>query len=164
MQTVVITGSAGLIGNEAARFFHSKNFRVIGIDNDMRSYFFGTTASTKPALSRLKADLAGYIHHHTDIRDYEEIEKIFSEYNHEITAVIHTAAQPSHDWAASEPLTDFGVNATGTINLLEATRKYCPKSAFIFTSTNKVYGDSPNFLPLIESETRWEANFNGHVG
>ena len=158
MQTVVITGSAGLIGNEAARFFHAKGFRVVGIDNDMRSYFFGAAASTKPALSKLKADLPGYTHYDTDIRDYKEIEKIFSEYNKEIAAVIHTAAQPSHDWAATEPITDFNINATGTMHLLEASRKYCPGAVFVFTSTNKVYGDSPNFLPLIETETRWEVD------
>lgn len=158
MQTVIVTGSSGLIGNEAVRFFCSKGFRVVGIDNDMRSYFFGETASTKPTLIKLKKDLPDFVHYSTDIRNSDELQKIFSEYSSNIQAVIHTAAQPSHDWAAKEPLTDFGINATGTLNLLEATRKYCPNAVFIFTSTNKVYGDTPNFLPLIETETRWEVD------
>lgn len=158
MQTVIVTGSSGLIGNEAARFFHGKGFRVIGIDNDMRAYFFGESASTKPTLLKLQKDLPGFIHFSTDIRNSEELHKIFSDHGSSIEAVIHTAAQPSHDWAAKEPLTDFGINATGTLNLLEATRKYCPNAVFIFTSTNKVYGDTPNFLPLIETETRWEVD------
>lgn len=158
MQTAIITGSSGLIGNEAARFFHSRGFRVIGIDNDMRSYFFGEQSSTLPTLHKLKKDLDGYVHHTTDIRNYQELATIFSEYNSDIAVVIHTAAQPSHDWAAREPMTDFGINATGTLHLLEVTRQYCPKAVFIFTSTNKVYGDTPNFLPLIETATRWEVN------
>jgi CDP-paratose 2-epimerase len=158
MQTIIVTGSSGLIGNEAARFFHARGFRVAGIDNDMRAYFFGDNASTRPTLAKLKKDLPGYIHYNTDIRNYDELVKIFSEYNSSIAAVIHTAAQPSHDWAAREPLTDFSINATGTLNMLEVTRAYCPNAVFIFTSTNKVYGDSPNFLPLIETETRWEVD------
>ena len=158
MQTVVVTGSSGLIGNEAARFFYNKGFRIVGIDNDMRSYFFGEAASTKPTLAKLQKDLPSYIHFSTDIRNIEDLNKIFSEYSSSIRAVIHTAAQPSHDWAAKEPLTDFGINATGTLNLLETTRKYSPNAVFIFTSTNKVYGDSPNFLPLIETDTRWEVD------
>lgn len=158
MQTVIVTGSSGLIGNEAVRFFYQKGFRVIGIDNDMRSYFFGKSASTKPTLLKLQKDLPEFIHFSADIRNYEEINKIFSEYNSDIVAVIHTAAQPSHDWAAREPLTDFGINATGTLHMLEVTRKYCPEAVFIFTSTNKVYGDTPNLLPLVETETRWEVD------
>ena len=158
MKTVIITGSSGLIGNEAARFFHEKGFRIVGIDNDMRSYFFGTTASTRPTRTKLQHDLSNYIHNDIDIRNYEAIAKIFSDHTGSIAAVIHTAAQPSHDWAAREPLTDFGINATGTLHLLEATRLFAPNAVFIFTSTNKVYGDTPNFLPLIETETRWEAD------
>lgn len=156
MQTVIVTGSSGLIGNEAVRFFHNKGFRVIGIDNDMRSYFFGKSASTKPVLNKLQNDLPGYLHFSIDIRDNNELIKIFSDYSSSIVAVIHTAAQPSHDWAAKEPITDFNINATGTLHLLEATRQYSPGAVFIFTSTNKVYGDAPNFLPLIETEFRWE--------
>lgn len=158
MQTAIITGSSGLIGNEAARFFHAKGFKVIGIDNDMRSYFFGEQSSTRPTLAKLKKDLGGYVHHATDIRNFQELSAIFSEHNSDIAIVIHTAAQPSHDWAAREPMTDFGINATGTLHLLEVTRQYCPKAVFIFTSTNKVYGDTPNFLPLVETATRWEVN------
>ncbi len=158
MQTVIITGSAGLIGSEASRFFHAQGFRVIGIDNNMRAYFFGEGASTKWNQEKLEKENEGYKHYAADIRDYAAIEKIFAEYNTSVAAVIHTAAQPSHDWAAREPFTDFGVNATGTLNILEATRHHCPDAVFIFTSTNKVYGDTPNFLPLIETPTRWEVD------
>jgi len=158
MQTVVITGSAGLIGSEASKFFHQKGFRIVGIDNNMRAYFFGENASTQWNQKKLEKDFSRYFHFNTDIRDYNAIEKIFSKFNSSIACVIHTAAQPSHDWAAKEPFTDFGVNATGTLNILEATRKYCPEAVFIFTSTNKVYGDTPNDLPLLETGTRWEIN------
>ncbi len=156
MQIIIITGSAGLIGSEACKFFHEKGFRVAGIDNDMRAYFFGENASTKWNRDKLQKEYARYSHHAADIRDYTAIEKIFAEYGSDIAGIIHTAAQPSHDWAAKEPFTDFSVNATGTLNLLEASRKYCPEAVFIFTSTNKVYGDTPNFLPLVEKELRWE--------
>jgi CDP-paratose 2-epimerase len=156
MKIILITGSAGLIGSEASKYFHSKGFGIVGIDNDMRSYFFGNEASTAWNKKKLESSLTNYEHRSTDIRNFNGIEKIFSEYNSEIKAVIHTAAQPSHDWAAKEPFTDFGVNATGTLNLLEATRKYCPEAVFIFTSTNKVYGDTPNYLPLVELDKRWE--------
>lgn len=157
MKKVIITGSAGLIGSQACNFFHEKGYKIIGIDNDMRSYFFGESSSTKDSLDSLKSLLPNYEHHNIDIRDYDSLEKIFTEYQSEIDIVIHTAAQPSHDWAAKEPLTDFGVNAMGTMNLLELTRLYCPKATFIFTSTNKVYGDTPNKSPYIqERESRWE--------
>ncbi len=158
MKHIVITGSAGLIGSEAAKYFHQQGFRVIGIDNDMRAYFFGKEASTSWNLNRLEKSLPEYIHYPVDVRDYAAIEKIFSDYSTDIAGVIHTAAQPSHDWAAKEPFTDFGINANGTLNLLEATRKYCQGAVFIFTSTNKVYGDTPNYLPLVEMETRWEVD------
>ncbi|MDZ4792709.1 MAG: NAD-dependent epimerase/dehydratase family protein [Bacteroidota bacterium] len=156
MQTIIVTGSAGLIGSEASKFFHQKGFRVVGIDNDMRSYFFGEAASTQWNQKKLENEFSEYKHYSVDIRDYDAIEKVFAEYSKSIAGVIHTAAQPSHDWAAKEPFTDFGVNATGTLNMLEATRKYCPQAIFIFTSTNKVYGDTPNYLPLVEKVTRWE--------
>lgn len=162
MKIVIITGSAGLIGNETCRFFHNKGFKIIGIDNNMRSYFFGEGASTNWSREQLESNLENYIHCAIDIRSYSEIAEIFSEYSSDICLVVHTAAQPSHDWAAKEPFTDFGVNANGTINLLEATRLYCPQAVFIFTSTNKVYGDSPNYLPLIETETRWELDESHH--
>lgn len=157
MSIVVITGSTGLIGSEAALFFAEKGFDVVGIDNDMRQYFFGAEASTKWKQFFLEEKLGQkYRHLDIDIRDQEAIMALFSEYNSDIELIIHAAAQPSHDWAAREPLTDFTVNANGTLNLLEATRQYAPEATFIFTSTNKVYGDTPNRLPLIEQETRWE--------
>jgi CDP-paratose 2-epimerase len=156
MKTAIITGSAGLIGSEAAKFFDQQGFNIIGIDNDMRAYFFGEAASTNWNKIKLEQSLQHYTHHNIDIRNYPDIEKIFVEHSCDIKLVVHTAAQPSHDWAAKEPFTDFGVNATGTLNLLEATRKYCPDTVFVFTSTNKVYGDTPNFLPLVEKEERWE--------
>ncbi len=157
MSIVVITGSAGLIGSEAANYFAQKGLDVVGIDNDMRRVFFGDDASTSWNRQRLESSLGDrYRHHSIDIRDTEGIYKLFEGYAKEIALIIHTAAQPSHDWAAKDPQMDFGVNANGTLNLLEATRKYCMEAPFIFTSTNKVYGDTPNRLPLIEQETRWE--------
>ena len=158
MSVAVITGSSGLIGSEAAKFLHEKGLQIVGIDNDMRSYFFGEEASTAWNTQQLQKDLNNFVHLPTDIRDQEAIFKIFDKYGKDISCVVHTAAQPSHDWAAREPFTDFGVNATGTLIMLEATRQYCPEAAFIFTSTNKVYGDTPNYLPLVEQETRWEVD------
>jgi CDP-paratose 2-epimerase len=157
MKTVIITGSAGLIGSQACDFFHNKGYKIIGIDNDMRSYFFGDAASTKQSSKSLVSKLENYEHYNIDIRNYDSLNDIFNKYSNDIEIVIHTAAQPSHDWAAKEPLTDFSVNATGTMNMLEVTRLNCPKATFIFTSTNKVYGDTPNKSPYIqERETRWE--------
>ena len=156
MSVAVVTGSAGLIGSETARHFAGTGMRVVGIDNDMRKYFFGAEASTEWMREQLISTLPSYEHHDTDIRDQEGIEEIFRTFGSDITLVVHTAAQPSHDWAAREPLTDFSVNAQGTLNILEATRRFSPEAAFIFTSTNKVYGDQPNSLPLVEQETRWE--------
>lgn len=154
MKKALITGSAGLIGSESVKFFAKKGFKVYGIDNDMRAYFFGKEASTKWNLKRLKEQVGGYEHYNVDIRDKEKIETIFKENRFDL--IIHAAAQPSHDWAAKEPLTDFTINANGTLILLENYRKYCPEATFIFISTNKVYGDRPNTLPLVELETRWE--------
>ena len=156
MKTAIITGSAGLIGSEGVRFFAEKGFLIVGIDNDMRKVFFGDDASITWNRDKLNEEIRGYVHHDMDIRDKPQIERLFSEYNKDIELVIHAAAQPSHDWAARDPFTDFTVNANGTLILLEMTRKYCPDAVFIFTSTNKVYGDLPNRLPLIELETRWE--------
>lgn len=156
MNIAMITGSAGLIGSEAVHFFAEKMDLVIGIDNDQRAYFFGELASTNWNKELLVETVSNYKHYGVDIRNYSDLEKIFSAYGNDIKTVIHTAAQPSHDWAAKEPLTDFTINANGTINMLELTRKYCPAAVFIFTSTNKVYGDTPNFLPLTELEQRWE--------
>ena len=160
MDVCVVTGAAGLIGSECIQFFKDKFDKVIGIDNDMRSYFFGDEASTSWNANRLKKEVDNYRHYGVDIRSYADLEKIFKEYDQDITLIVHTAAQPSHDWAAKEPLTDFGINATGTLNLLELTRQHTPKAVFIFTSTNKVYGDLPNHLPLIEKEQRWEIDEN----
>lgn len=156
MNIAIITGSGGLIGSEAVSFFSKQFDKIIGIDNDMRSYFFGKEASTNWNVNRIKESVPNYEHHPIDIRNLDDLEKIFNQYGNDIKLIIHTAAQPSHDWAAKEPITDFGVNATGTLHMLELTRKYCSKAVFIFTSTNKVYGDNPNFLPLVEKETRWE--------
>ena len=156
MSIALVTGSAGLIGSEAVRYFAGKGLHVVGIDNDMRSYFFGPAASTDWMRRQLESTIPNYRHFSVDIRDQAAIFNIFGKYAREISLVVHTAAQPSHDWAAREPLTDFSVNATGTLILLEGTRQFCPEAAFIFTSTNKVYGASPNLLPLVEQETRWE--------
>ena len=155
METIIITGCGGLVGGESTEFFLEKGFRVIGVDNNMRQYFFGEDGSVENSINALQ-DLKNFEYYQIDIRDYSELEKIFDKYASEITGIVHTAAQPSHDWAAKEPFTDFNVNATATLNLLELTRKYCPKATFIFTSTNKVYGDNPNYLPLVELETRYE--------
>ena len=152
--TVLVTGSAGLIGSEAVRFFADKGYQVHGIDNDMRRYFFGCEASTARNRRELESSVRGYTHHALDIRDADALEELFRCHRYEL--IIHTAAQPSHDWAASEPFTDFTVNANGTLVLLELFRKYCPEAVFIFTSTNKVYGDRPNRLALVEEETRFE--------
>jgi len=156
MSVAIITGSAGLIGSEAVRFFARLGMHVVGIDNDMRKFFFGEEASTEWNRKCLEAEVEKYEHYDVDIRDYSRIREIFERFGKEISLIIHTAAQPSHDWAASDPFLDFSVNANGTLNLLQATREYCPESPFIFTSTNKVYGDLPNYLPLIEQEKRWE--------
>ncbi|MBI5416126.1 MAG: NAD-dependent epimerase/dehydratase family protein [Candidatus Omnitrophica bacterium] len=156
MNVAIITGSAGLIGSEAAAYFAGRGFQVAGIDNDMRRYFFGKEASTAWNRKALEEKIKNYRHHNLDIRDHKGLEKVFARYGSDIKLVVHTAAQPSHDWAAREPLTDFTVNANGTLNLLEMTRRHSPKAVFIFTSTNKVYGDLPNALPLVEQQTRWE--------
>jgi len=155
-KTVIVTGAAGLIGSEAVRYFSAEGFRVVGIDNDMRRYFFGDAASTADTAARLKRDTPDLQMESFDIRDGGAVDRLFSDCASDVALVIHTAAQPSHDWAAREPVTDFTINANGTLNLLEATRVHCPDAVFIFTSTNKVYGDRPNQLPLVERETRWE--------
>jgi CDP-paratose 2-epimerase len=155
MSVAIITGSAGLIGSQACKHFASLGLTVVGIDNDMRSYYFGKEASTSWMRERLQ-DLPGYRHHDVDVRDRRSIFKIFERYGKDIALVIHAAAQPSHDWAAKEPFTDFEVNAVGTLNLLQAARQHAGEAPFIFMSTNKVYGDAPNSLPLIEEEVRWE--------
>jgi CDP-paratose 2-epimerase len=156
MSVVIITGSAGLIGSEAARVFAELGHQVVGLDNNMRQYFFGEEASTLWNRNELQQEFDNYTHRNVDIRDEEAVTEIFRSYGTDISLIIHAAAQPSHDWAAKEPFTDFTVNANGTLTLLECTRRYSPEAVFIFLSTNKVYGDTPNYLPLIEMETRWE--------
>lgn len=161
MSVVIVTGSAGLIGSEAVGFLADKFDTVIGIDNNLRQYFFGEEGSTKWNRERLLNNYSNYKHYDIDIRESASLQKIFETYASSIKLIIHAAAQPSHDWAATDPLTDFSVNATGTLNLLELTRQFCPEAVFIFTSTNKVYGDRPNLLPLVETDTRWEID-NSH--
>jgi CDP-paratose 2-epimerase len=157
MAVALVTGSAGLIGSEAVDSLVARGYDVVGIDNDMRRQFFGDDASTawqKGELERRHG--RRYSHESIDIRDADAVLKLVARLGGDLTVVIHTAAQPSHDWAAREPFTDFSVNATGTLNLLEACRQHAADTVFIFTSTNKVYGDTPNRLPLVEQETRWE--------
>lgn len=157
MSIAIVTGSAGLIGSEASRHFAAKGMTVVGVDNDMRQEFFGPEASTRWQQQQLESELGNdYVHVDGDIRDMDLIDNLFAKYGNDIELVVHTAAQPSHDWAASAPHIDFTVNANGTLNMLEATRAHCSDAVFVFTSTNKVYGDTPNRLPLHETETRWE--------
>ncbi len=156
MSVAVVTGSAGLIGSEASRWFHEQGLDVVGIDNDQRAAFFGPDASTAPVRRALEQTLKRYQHESVDIRDDATVRRIIDRFGGDVSVIVHCAAQPSHDWAARDPLTDFGVNAIGTLNLLEAARRSCPETVFLFTSTNKVYGDAPNRLPLMEQETRWE--------
>lgn len=162
MTVALISGSAGLIGSESVAFFCERGFRTVGVDNNMRETFFGKEASTAWNRTRLLErypDL--YTHYDADIRDHAAVERVFEKFGSDIDLVIHTAAQPSHDWAARDPYTDFTVNANGTLVMLENTRRHCPGAAFIFCSTNKVYGDRPNALPFVEEETRWEIE-RGH--
>lgn len=160
MSVAVITGSCGLIGCEAVNFFCKLGCDVIGIDNDMRSKFFGRESSTMASRKLLKKNLKNYRHYDIDVRDEKAIKKIFSKYQKDISLIIHTAAQPSHDWAAKEPYIDFSINANATFILLESFRLFCPNAIFIFTSTNKVYGDGPNTLPFVEGEKRYELSGN----
>ena len=166
----IVTGSGGLIGSAATKFLLNKGYFVVGIDNNMREYFFGKEASTMETQISLTNEI-DFEPFYADIRDYEKMETIFKEYTEDIDIIIHTAAQPSHDWACKQPLTDFTINALGTVNLLELTRKYCPKTSFIFTSTNKVYGDRPNHsyetgypdleygINIVEEHTRYEGRW-----
>ena len=157
MPVAIITGSGGLIGSESVRHFVEAGFDVIGIDNDMRAHFFGESASTRPQTERLlELYPREFRSHDLDIRDTDGIDAVFRDVASELELVVHTAAQPSHDWAATDPTTDFTVNANGTMNLLESTRRHKPDASFVFTSTNKVYGDRPNFLPLLDLNTRLE--------
>ena len=158
MSVGIVTGSGGLIGSETVRFLHSQGLDVVGIDNNLRSYFFGKSASTEWKTKELTSTLRRYTHINGDIRDYQLLRSTFRSYAKRIQIIVHCAAQPSHDWAAREPITDFSVNSLGTLYLLECLRTFAPEATFIFTSTNKVYGDTPNRLPLVELETRWECD------
>ena len=156
MSLALITGSCGLVGSESSIFFSKKGFDIIGIDNNERRFFFGKDGDINWIKTKLKKKIKNYKHFHIDIRNYNSLESIFKKYKKKISVIIHCAAQPSHDWAKSKPFIDFDINAKGTLNLLELTKKYCSQSPFIFMSTNKVYGDNPNFLPLVENKSRWE--------
>jgi CDP-paratose 2-epimerase len=156
LSVALVTGAGGLVGSEAVSFLVAQGLDVVGIDNDMRAYFFGSEASTTWRIEELKSSHARFRHERMDIRDFNALSRLVSGLGRDLFLVVHTAAQPSHDWAAREPFTDFGINATGTLNVLEAVRRGAPQAAVIFTSTNKVYGDTPNTLPLVELETRWE--------
>ena len=159
MKICIVTGSNGLVGSESVNFFLKKSFQVIGIDNNLREYFFGKDGSTT-WLKKQNIKKKNFIHINADIRDKSKLTKIFQKYRSNIKVIIHAAAQPSHDWAIKEPHTDFTVNANGTLNLLELTRNFCNKARFIYVSTNKVYGDNPNKLPLVEKENRYELKKN----
>jgi CDP-paratose 2-epimerase len=155
MPVAVVTGSGGLVGSEAVAHFVEAGYDVVGVENDSRRTFFGEHASTRPVTTELSERYAGSFHHRElDIRDRDGIERIFREHGSRVEIVVHAAAQPSHDWAARDPHTDFHINATGTLNLLDATRLHAPGASFVHCSTSKVYGDTPNRLPLVEGETR----------
>ena len=166
MSIVIITGANGLVGSEAVSFFSKKKYTVIGIDNNLRKFFFGKDGSTSWIKRKIIKENKNYIHHNIDIRNSQALDKLFKRYKNNISLIIHCAAQPSHDYGKNYPKIDFNVNATGTLNLLELTKKYCPNSPFIFMSTNKVYGDNPNKLKILEKKTRYELSkkskfFNG---
>ena len=156
MSIVIITGANGLVGSEAVSFFSKKKYTVIGIDNNLRKFFFGEDGSTSWIKRKIIKENKNYIHHNIDIRNSQALDKLFKRYKNNISLIIHCAAQPSHDYGKNYPKIDFNVNATGTLNLLELTKKYCPNTPFIFMSTNKVYGDNPNKLKILEKRTRYE--------
>ena len=158
MSVALITGSTGLVGSESVNFFCDKGFDVVGIDNNMRKFFFGPDGSTNWIKHKLLKRNKKFKNFNIDIRNYNNLEKIFKIYKKKISLIIHCAAQPSHDYGKNYPIIDFNVNATGTLNLLELTKKYCPETPLIFMSTNKVYGDNPYKLKIIEKEKRWELN------
>ncbi len=160
MSIALITGSNGLVGSESVNFFSKKGFDIIGIDNNLREFFFGKDGSTSWIKKKIKKEIKQYSHYNVDIRSYQSLEKIFKKYKKHISIIIHCAAQPSHDYGKNFPILDFNVNATGTLNLLELTKIYCPNVPFIFMSTNKVYGDNPNKLKIIEKKNRYELKYN----
>ncbi len=156
MSVVIVTGSTGLVGSESVKFFCEKGFDVIGIDNNLRKFFFGKDGSTIWIRNELLKKNKNFKNYQVDIRNSNKLKKIFKKYSKFISLIIHCAAQPSHDYGKNFPLIDFNVNASGTLNLLELTKNYCPNAPFIFMSTNKVYGDNPNNLKIIEKKNRWE--------
>ena len=160
MNFALITGSCGLVGSESSLFFAKKKFKILGIDNNSRKFFFGKDGDVTWVKNYIKKNIKNYNHFNIDIRNYSALKKVFSRYKKNIKVIIHAAAQPSHDWAKNNAFVDFDINAKGTLNLLELTKKFCPNAPFIYMSTNKVYGDNPNFLPLIEKKTRWEIKNN----
>ena len=156
MSIVIITGANGLVGSEAVSFFSKKKYTVICIDNNLIKVFFGQDGSTSWIKRKIIKENKNDIHHNIDIRNSQALDKLFKRYKNNISLIIHCAAQPSHDYGKNYPKIDFNVNATGTLNLLELTKKYCSNSPFIFMSTNKVYGDNPNKLKILEKRTRYE--------
>jgi len=160
MSIALITGSSGLIGSEASTFFADKGFDVLGIDNNFRKFFFGSEGEVKTNRNRVINKIKKYKHFNIDIRNKIQLEKIFKKNKKKIEVIVHAAAQPSHDWAKNNINLDFQINAIGTLNLLTLTRKYCPEAVFIFTSTNKVYGDNPNNFKFYEKSSRWDLNKN----
>ena len=160
MKIALITGSCGLVGSESSIFFSKKGFQILGIDNNARKFFFGKDGDISREKKNLQKNIKNYNHLNIDIVNYQSLKKIFKKYKKKIKVIIHAAAQPSHDWAKDKPFIDFEINAKGTLNLLELTKLYCPDAPFIFMSTNKVYGDNPNFLPIYEKKTRWEIKRN----
>ena len=160
MSLAIITGSTGLVGSEAVNFFHDKGFDVVGIDNNLRKKFFGQSSSTDWVKSELFKRNKNFKNFNIDIRNLVGLNKLFKKYSKRISIVIHCAAQPSHDYGKNHPFLDFSINANGTLNLLELTKKYCPTVPFIFMSTNKVYGDNPNKIKIYEKKTRWELKTN----
>tara|TARA_Y100000590_G_C15709943_1_gene1009928 strand:+ start:68 stop:1111 length:1044 start_codon:yes stop_codon:yes gene_type:complete len=160
MSILLITGSGGLIGSESVKFFSGKFSKIIGIDNDKRAYFFGKRASVKKNIFNIKKQYKNYYHYNIDIRNFTKLKKIFKKFKKKITFVIHCAAQPSHDWAASDPFLDYSINSTGTLNILENIRLNCPNAKLAHLSTNKVYGDRPNTLQLQEKKMRYELKKN----
>ncbi len=154
MGVVLVTGSSGLVGSECVRHFDSLGHKVYGIDSNARKDFFGDDGDTRPNTQRLLREIPGYVHCTADIRDREHLARVVETVSP--TLVLHCAAQPSHDLATKRPIDDFEVNAVGTLNVLEATRLHAPEAVFVFASTNKVYGDAPNRLPIVELETRFD--------
>ena len=154
MPTAIVSGSGGLVGSEAVRALIERGFDVLGVDNDSRATFFGSGASTAATTEWLRRTYAEFRSYDVDVRDAGAVETLFREHARQLACVVHAAAQPSHEWAGTAPRVDFAVNAGGTLNMLEAARKHAPDATFIFVSTNKVYGDRPNELPLVEDETR----------